>query len=141
MTNAQKWVAAFLGLFILLFLLSRIVKQDDVEVPQEIDKYMQDSSDGTEEVSGFTLIEQNGCMSCHGDDLKGRQKLGPNLYNAKKHWDKDELINYLRNPSDYSRDSRFDEYKNQFGNVMMPSYENLDVKDLGKIADYILNLE
>ena len=80
-------------------------------------------------------------MSCHGNDLKGRQNLGPGLYNAAEHFNRDELINYLRNPSDYSGDPRFDEYANQFKNIMMPSYDNLEVKDLGKIADYILSLK
>lgn len=142
MTNAQKWVAAFLGLFILLFFLSKILEKDDTVIPGEIEEYMQEEPQQTaEDVSGLTLIQRNGCTACHGDDLKGRQNLGPSLYNAKNHWDRDELINYLRNPSDYRNDARFDEYENQFRNIMMPSYENLDVKDLGKIAEYILNLK
>ncbi len=143
MTNAQKWVAAFLGVFILLFVLSSIVKDDEIVIPEEIDSYAQEEPTGNvaEEVTGLSLIEQNGCLSCHGRNLEGMQNLGPSLYNAKAHWDRDELINYLRNPSDYSNDPRFDDYANQFRNIMMPSYDNLDVKDLGKIADYILSLE
>jgi len=142
MTNAQKWVTAVLVLFIGLFLLSKLFQSDDTVVPEDVDKYVQqDTEETTAEVTGLTLIQQNGCTSCHGDNLKGIAKLGPDLYNAKKHWNRDGLINYLRNPADYRNDKRFDEYKDEFSNIMMPSFENLSVQDLGKIADYVLNLK
>ncbi|MCZ7602341.1 MAG: cytochrome c [Melioribacteraceae bacterium] len=147
MTNAQKWVTAFLLVFIFLFVLSDLVKDDSVNVPHHIDDYLQEepsqqtNREVSQEAPGLTLIKQNGCTACHGQDLRGNRNLGPSLYNAKKHWNRDELINYLRSPADYSNDPRFDEYSNQFRNIMMPSYENLDVKDLGIIADYLLSLE
>lgn len=146
MTNSQKWVAAFLGVFIFLFVLSKLVEEDDTVVPHDIENYVQqeqtaENPSDVQEASGLTLIKQNGCTACHGRDLTGMRNLGPSLYNAKKHWTRDELINYLRNPADYSNDSRFDEYADQFKNIMMPSFDNLDVKDLGLMADYILSLE
>lgn len=143
MTNAQKWVAAFLGVFIFLFVLSKVVENDDIDVPHEVENYAQQepNNSSAQEATGLTRIKQNGCVACHGGDLKGMNNLGPSLYNAKKHWTRDELINYLRNPSDYSNDPRFDEYDDQFRNIMMPSFDNLDVKDLGLMADYILSLE
>jgi len=143
MTNAQKWVSVFLGVFILLFALSKVVEKDDVVVPHDVEEYAEQEQVETapQQTSGLTLIQQNGCLACHGRDLKGNSNLGPSLYNAKKHWTRDELINYLRNPSDYRNDPRFDEYADQFKNIMMPSFDNLDVKDLGLIADYILSLE
>lgn len=145
MTNAQKWVTAFLVVFIFLFVLANLVKDDEIIVPHEVDNYAQkevtEGTAQTNEVPGLALIKQNGCMSCHGQNLQGNGNLGPSLYNAKSHWTRDELINYLRSPSDYSNDPRFEEYSNRFKNIMMPSYENLDVKDLGLIADYILGLE
>ena len=147
MTNAQKWVTAFLLVFIFLFVLADLVKDDSVDVPHQIDDYLQEESsqqtnrEVSQEAPGLTLIKQNGCTACHGQDLRGNSILGTCLYNAKKHWNRDELINYLRNPADYSNDPRFDDYANQFKNIMMPSYENVDVKDLGIIADYLLNLE
>lgn len=146
MTNAQKWVAAFLGVFILLFVLAKVVEQDDTEIPHDVENYVQqeqttENPSQVQEASGLTLIKQNGCTACHGQDLTGNGNLGPSLYNAKDHWTRDELINYLRNPADYSNDPRFDEYQDRFKNIMMPSFDNLDVKDLGLIADYILSLE
>jgi mono/diheme cytochrome c family protein len=145
MTNALKWVAVFFSLFIALLALSIIIDKDDAAVPEEkIEKFMEEeqrAGKNAEPVTGLTLIKKNGCASCHGDDLRGKEKLGPGLFAAKKHWDKDGLVNYLRNPSAFDSDSRFSEYRKQYGSAMMPSYENLDVKDLGKIADYILNLE
>ena len=143
MTNAQKWVAVFLAVFIFLFALSVLVKKDDVPTHEDMENYVQDGSSesSVQEVSGLTLIKQNACTSCHGQDLKGNGNLGPSLYNAKAHWTRDELINYLRNPSDYSNDPRFAKYSTRFKNIMMPSFENLDVKDLGMMAEYILNLK
>lgn len=149
MTNAQKWVTAFLAVFIFLFVLSGIVRDDEVVVPHDVDEYAQNEptqttqnqQQTTSEAPGLTLIKQNGCTACHAQDLKGTPNLGPSLYNAKAHWTRDELINYLRSPSDYSNDPRFDEYGNKYKNIMMPAYENIDVQDLGRIADYLLSLE
>ena len=64
--------------------------------------------------------------------------MAPALINIKQHWTRDGLINYLRNPSSYSGDARFDEYRTKYKNIMMPSYGNLDVKDLGKMVEYLL---
>lgn len=143
MTNAQKWVTVVLAAFIFLFVLSDILKEDTIIRHDEIPGYdtPEYSEERVQDPPGLALIKQNGCLACHGQDLRGNPYLGPSLYNAKKHWNRDELINYLRSPLDYSRDPRFAEYKNQFRNIMMPSYENLDVKDLGTISDYLLGLQ
>jgi mono/diheme cytochrome c family protein len=89
------------------------------------------------DVDGLTLIKQTGCTSCHGDNLQGT-KLAPALAEIKKFWSRDALINYLRNPQSYSRDARFDEYREKYRNVIMPSYGNIDVKELGRMAEYLL---
>ena len=72
MTNAQKWVTAFLAVFIFLFVLSGLVKEDDIVVPENIQQYAEseDNQETAQDVSGLTLIKQNGCLSCHGQDLK-----------------------------------------------------------------------
>lgn len=136
MTNAQKWVAAFLGLFILLFLLGRATKNKE-GVPTEKENYVEKTMQSNEEMDAVKLIQQNGCTSCHGQNLEG-SNIAPALVNIKKHWGRDNLINYLRNPSAYNGDERFKEYKLKYKNIIMPSFGNLDVKDLGKIADYLL---
>jgi mono/diheme cytochrome c family protein len=91
----------------------------------------------TGDADGKTLTQQVGCISCHGEDLQGTQ-IAPALVNIKDHWTRDALINYLRNPSSYSGDKRFEQYRAQYKNVVMPSFNNLDVKVLGKLADYLM---
>ena len=142
MTNAQKWVTAFLGLFLILFLLERITKKEE---PTTITQSMsgqnsRQNAKVTSDADGPTLMQEIGCVSCHGDDLKGTQ-MAPALSNIKKNWSRDELINYLRNPSSYNGGDRFDEYRAKYKNVIMPSFSNIDVKELGKIADYLISKE
>lgn len=138
MTNAQKWVAAFLGLFLFLFILSKVTEKEE-EFPEDFSFYDNNSERVSEKPGGLALINRIGCVNCHGVDLKGT-KLGPSLYSAKEYWSRDNLLNYLRNPTSYNGDDRFEAYKKEF-NSIMPSYSNIDVKDLGVIADYLLSLE
>lgn len=137
MTNAQKWVAVFLFLFIVLFVIQSLTKKDEA-IDEDIEFYG-DSAE-QEELTGTRLYSNNGCASCHGTDLKGTTS-GPSLTFAKEYWKRTELINYLRNPNSYGDKERIMNYKSKFGRVTMPAYENVDVKDLGKIADYILSAQ
>jgi mono/diheme cytochrome c family protein len=137
MTNAQKWVAAFLGLFLVLFIIGRLTRKEDTSIPPMMGQMSNQNAQVSEEADGKTLVQQVGCISCHGSDLEGSQ-MAPAIVKLKEHWTRDALINYLRNPSSYSGDKRFDDYRAQYKNVMMPSFNNLDVKVLGKISDYIL---
>jgi hypothetical protein len=67
--------------------------------------------------------------------------MGPSVKGLKEFWsNRDNLINYLRNPNSFMDADRFKEYKVKYPNGIMPSYGNKDVKDLGKIADYLLGL-
>lgn len=137
MTNAQKWIAAFLGVFFDTFILSKVTQKEE-EFFEEGENYGTTNQEPVK-VDGLTLINRTGCTNCHGVDLKGT-KLGPNLYGAKEFWTRDNLLNYLRNPQSYNGDERFEAYKKEFKTIM-PSYSNIDVKDLGIMADYILSLE
>lgn len=137
MTNAQKWIAAFLGLFLILFILNRITQKSEETSPIMNLNSSNQNAGQTGDVDGLTLIRQNGCTTCHGQDLNGTQ-MAPALVNIKEHWTRDALINYLRNPSSYSGDKRFNDYRAKYKNIMMPSFGNLDVKDLGKMAEYLL---
>ncbi|MBN1300781.1 MAG: cytochrome c [Melioribacteraceae bacterium] len=137
MTNAQKWVSLFLGLFIVLFILGRLTKSEE-EFDENFD-YYEETDSNAEKPDGLSLMNTIGCVSCHGADLKGTG-LGPSLYTAKEYWGRQRLIAYLRNPSAYDGDERFDSYKSQYKSIM-PSYSNIDVEKLGIIADYILSLE
>lgn len=143
MTKTQIWVAVFLGLFLVLFGISKVVEQKDSEsiIPnnQGTEQNSQNSQASTDQ-SPLTLIQTNGCTACHGPDLTG-SPMAPSLMNVKEHWDsREELITYLRNPSTYSGSKYIEEYKQKYKSVMMPSYDHVNVKNLGKIADYLLGL-
>ena len=139
MTKPQIWVAAFLALFILLFLLQRATKQEETKNPNLSTNTVPQSNISSENISGKDLIGRIGCYNCHGNDLAGTSQ-GPSLIDIKKYWSRDQLINYLRNPNSFMSGDRFQDYKAKYPNVIMPSYTNIDVKDLGKIAEYLLQL-
>ena len=140
MTKPQIWVAAFLALFILLFLLGRLTKEEDSENSIANTNTVPQSNMSSGDISGADLIARIGCINCHGNDLAGTEK-GPSLVDIKKYWSRGQLINYLRNPNSFMSSERFQDYKAKYSNVIMPSYTNIDVKDLGKIAEYLLELK
>jgi len=138
MTNAQKWVGIFLVVFILLFVIGRITKEDNID-KGDVSFYGDEiAEEGNPE--GLALLNNIGCTACHGDNLQGTN-LAPALNTASNYWGRDDLINYLRNPVSYQDSDRLVEYKKLYPNIVMPAYNNIDVKDLGKIADYLLSLE
>ena len=138
MTKPQIWVAVFLLLFIVLFMIGRLTKEE--EVLKDLSG-MNNSSMGeqtTSELTGDKLIQTFGCINCHGADLAGTN-MGPALKGIKEFWSsRDNLINYLRNPNSFMDKDRFKEYRSKYPNQIMPAFSNKDVKDLGKIADYLL---
>lgn len=86
MTNAQKWVAGFLLLFVIFFVLGKITEDDGTtsNTEQYMEEQQQEESEFTGgNQDGLTLIQNNGCTSCHGNDLKGTN-LAPTLYTAGK---------------------------------------------------------
>ena len=139
MTKPQIWVAAFLALFLLLFLLQRVTKNEEPKNPNLSTNTVPQSNMSSENISGKDLISRIGCYNCHGSDLAGTAK-GPSLAGINEFWSRDQLINYLRNPNSFMSSERFKNYQGKYPNVIMPSYNNIDVKDLGKIAEYLLQL-
>ena len=139
MTKTQIWLAGFVLLFVALFILGRLTKKDDSE--KEMAKMEAMMQQGQQQESpADQLMNKLNCTRCHGGDLKGTA-MGPSLRGLNAGWKRDDLINYLRNPSSYMSTDKFKAYKEKFGNVMMPAFNNVDVKDLGKIADHLLNLK
>ena len=140
MTKPQIWVAAFLLLFIVLFMIGRLTKEEEL---MKDFSGMNNSPMGQQtsaELTGDKLIQSFGCTNCHGADLAGTN-IAPSLKGLKEFWSsRDNLMNYLRNPNSFMDSDRFKEYKTKYPNGIMPSYGNKDVKDLGKIADYLLTL-
>ncbi len=139
MTKPQIWVAAFLFLFIVLFLLGRVTKKEE---PMKDFSSMNNSPMGNQnsgELTGEKLFQSFGCVNCHGTDLNGTNS-GPSLKNIKEFWSsRDNLINYLRNPNSFMDKDRFKEYREKYPNRIMPAFGNKDVKELGRIADYLLS--
>ena len=138
MTKPQIWIATFLTLFILLFLLSRLTKQNDTS--QNGPEVNPQTNMSSENLSPKELITKIGCVSCHGNDLQGT-KMGPSLHNISEYWSRDKLINYLRSPSSFSDTDRLKKLMEQYPGMIMPPFNNIDVKDLGKVADYLLELK
>lgn len=137
MTKPQIWVAAFLFLFIVLFAIGRLTKEEKIEQGIPEHQTVPQTSMEAEASTPMDLITSLGCTSCHGTDLNG-SGMGPALVNLSDDWSREELINYLRNPSDYSTKERIKKHKQKFGSILMPSYNYIDVKELGKISDYLL---
>ncbi len=138
MTKPQIWVAAFFVLFILLFLLARVSKNID-QTSSTVTNPIPQADLTSGDLNASELLTKLGCITCHGPDLKGTQ-MGPALSELSNFWSRDKLINYLRNPSSFMDSDRFKAYKKEYPNVLMPSFGNIDVKDLGKIAEYLLQL-
>ncbi len=136
MTKPQIWVAAFLALFILLFILGRLTKKEETQIPQQTQTSSNES--GMVELTGEQLMSNFGCIRCHGADLNGTPQ-GPALININTKFSRQELIAYLRNPEAFFDEDRFKSYRENYPNSIMPDFGNKDVKDLGKIADLLLN--
>ncbi len=138
MTKTQIWTSAFLTIFILLFVLQRVTKTENDIHNDVASNYVTTVDDKKPDAA--ILMKNFGCVTCHGQNFQG-SKVGPTLYNLEEIYTRDELINYLRNPSSYMEKDRFKAYKEKYKNIIMPPFNNKDVKDLGKIADYILTLK
>jgi len=143
MTKTQIWSAAFLGIFVILFFLQKFAGTEYGSTPG-MGMGMPSQSQANEtmaspDLNGEALVKQFNCTTCHGSNLQGTN-MAPALVGLTSYYDRDKLINYLRNPNDYLEQDRFKQYKNKFKNIVMPAYGNKDVKELGKIADYLLGL-
>jgi cytochrome c553 len=140
MTKTQIWVTAFLGVFFVLFGIAKLTEKDEPGPATGMNSGRTESTNSpAEEKTPLALMQINGCTSCHGTDLNG-SPMAPDLKKVKEHWDnRKELITYLRNPASYKGSKYIDDYKQKYTSAIMPSYGHLDVKELGKIADFLLN--
>ena len=145
MSKSLLWVGATFLLFTILLLLGRLTKEH-YEMKNAPNAMMQTeakaSTDNTsnKDLTGQQLVAKLGCTNCHGSDLSGT-KMAPNIHKVKQYWSRQSLINYLRNPSSYMSTSRFEAYRAKYPNTVMPAFNNINVKDLGKVADYVLSLQ
>jgi len=144
MTKAQIWVAGFLAAFVFLFLLQSFTTDpnigyganyDNTEAPSDSGK--QSGAMAEQDLTGLDLINDWGCKTCHGGNLEGTT-MAPALANLSSFYDRDKLINYLRNPNSFMDQDRFKQYKEKYRGIIMPSYGQHSVKQIGKVADYLL---
>ena len=137
MTKPQIWVSTFLFLFILLFILGKVTKENEPEHNFQ-DNNSPIVEESNKEITGAELFVNFGCIKCHGENLAGTTD-GPMLSNLTEHWNRQTLITYLRNPASFMEEERFKEYRQMFPKQMMPSFGNKNIKDLGKLADFLLS--
>ncbi|HEX9252122.1 MAG TPA: cytochrome c, partial [Ignavibacteriaceae bacterium] len=116
MTKPQIWVAAFLLLFIILFMIGRLTKEEET---MKDFSGMNNSAMGqqsNEEMTGENLVMSFGCVNCHGGNLAG-SNMAPSLKGLKQYWSsRDDLINYLRNPNSFMDSDRFKKYRAEYPN-------------------------
>jgi cytochrome c2 len=139
MTKPQIWVAAFLFIFIALFVLQKITKQAE-EPPALMNESPLINQELSSELTGYDLMSKHGCLNCHGNSLQGTP-MGPVLQDLKALWDKENLISYLRNPNLFMDQKRFIEYRKKYNKMIMPAYNDVDAKELEVIVDYLLNVK
>lgn len=139
MTKPQIWIASFVFLFLILFIINQVTKKEE-EAKNPVENPVPQTDMNSEENTGEQLVRRLGCISCHGTDLKG-SRMGPDLSSIKDFWSRDQLINYFRNPNSYMDSERMKKYKKDFPGVIMPPFNHVDVKELGKIAEYLLEID
>lgn len=142
MTKTQIWSTIFLVLFIALFFLHKATKEDPAVKPAKGENYGETETQTSTgpEFSAQDAVINWGCNTCHGQDLRGTQ-MAPPLYGLSEFYDRDKLTNYLRNPNSFMDSDRFKAFKQKYKNIVMPAYNNKDIKELGKVADYLLGLQ
>lgn len=134
MTNAQKWVSAFLVLFILLLVLSKMTNRQESET-NEVEK-IEATANESSEVSVEDLLASNRCYTCHGNDLNGTG-MGPSLAKISENWEKISLVSYFKNPQAFLSNPRMAVIKENY-NRDMPAQETMTQEELETLADYLL---
>jgi cytochrome c2 len=137
MTNAQKWVSAFLVLFILLLVLSKMTdRQNSVEETNHFEN-IDSPAMQTEGINVENLMANNRCFTCHGRDLNG-SGMGPSLAKVGDNWKKASLVSYFQNPKAFLSNPRMAILSEKYDRDM-PSIERLSIEELEALADYLLN--
>ncbi len=137
MTKAQIWIAIFLGLFVILFVVQRALKTETPSTSPASQMTMQ-AEPANAEVTGENLIGEFGCVNCHGNDLGGTA-MAPSLHGLASVYTKEQLVAYLQNPASQSGSERYQIMKSKYSGAM-PSFNGHDVHELEKIADVLLSI-
>ena len=135
MTNAQKWVAVFLLLFVILLVLSKLTRKEE-DTYTDIDESTYQETEPVSQNPIEVLIGKGNCRMCHGSDLAGSGS-GPSLSNLKENWNKEDLISYLKDPSSFKDDSRIAKSKGKY-RMAMPPTDKLTDEELNIFVDHLL---
>jgi len=54
--------------------------------------------------AGAKVYRAESCAGCHGEELRGG-RLAPPLHGLTRHWDEEELVGFLRDPTGFARDN------------------------------------
>ena len=137
MTNAQKWVASFLVMFILLLVLSKMTDRQGSETETYDVENIEATETQSTEIDIENLLGSNRCFTCHGSDLNGTG-MGPSLANVAENWKKQSLVSYFQNPKAFLSNARMAVLKEQY-NRDMPAQERMTIEELEAVAEYLLN--
>lgn len=137
MTNAQKWISLFLVLFILLLVLAKMTSDKSGFETSTISAT--ESAESTSAISAESILANNRCYICHGQDLNGTGR-APSLLMVAKNWNKGNLISYLQNPQAFMNNERMLVLQERYSGKM-PAQENLSEEELNILAEYLLNRE
>jgi len=137
MTNAQKWVSAFLVMFILLLVLSKMTDREEDEAEIYETKSAQSVDSQPKELDIDYLLGSNRCYTCHGKDLNGTG-MGPSLAKVSENWKTPSLVSYFQNPKAFLNNPRMAVLKEKY-NREMPAQEKMTMEELEAVAEYLLN--
>jgi len=137
MTNAQKWVSAFLVLFILLLVLSKMTDRQENETETYATENVEATQNQPAEIDIDYLLGSNRCYTCHGKDLNGTG-MGPSLAKISESWKKQSLVSYFQNPKAFLSNPRMAVLKEKY-NREMPAQEKMSMEELEAVAEFLLN--
>jgi cytochrome c2 len=87
---------------------------------------------------GYEVYRSRGCATCHGADALG-SRMGPSLADARIHYDRDSLTEYLKDPEKaIANDGRLLEMQSQYPRIQMPATDDLPKDDLAALLTFIL---
>ena len=96
------------------------------------------SSCGTgEQTSTHEVYVRLDCGKCHGYDREGA-RTAPPLKGLASRWDREGLVEYLRDPAAVTREKPRIALRNEEFPLKMPAFANVAEGDLIDLADYLL---
>lgn len=98
------------------------------------------SNEKTNTMPGRAVFEKYNCGLCHGENGEGKPN-APALRDLKANWQKANLIEYLKHPTEYAKNDERLKTKGTDFPTMMPDYDYISDGDLSILADYLMALE